>query len=141
MISSSEKSYHFDWTLNNLSFGVTLSIRSTFPGGFHINFEEFKCKSRRKELHILPPDLLTDLRKSLQFFKLWFLHRTFKVLIYHCFCFKANAFVLQERVACYAHFWHLTTAALHLSLLIAEPSLTLPLPASFDRLKKPIYIS
>lgn len=49
--------------------------------------------------------------------------------------------VLQERVACYAHTWHLTATALHLSLLIVEPSLTLPLPASFSRLKQAQYIS
>lgn len=49
--------------------------------------------------------------------------------------------VLQERVACYAHTWHLTATALHLSLLIAEPSLTLPFPASFSRLKQALHVS
>lgn len=38
--------------------------------------------------------------------------------------------VLEERVACYAHTWHLAATALCLSLLPAEPSLTLPCPAS-----------
>lgn len=63
MISLSDKSYPFNWTLNNLSFGVTLTIGSTFLGGFHIILEEFKCKSSRKKFHILPPDLLADLKK------------------------------------------------------------------------------
>lgn len=74
VISLSDKSYPFNWTLNNLSFGVILSIRSTFLGGFHIILGEFKCKSSRKKFQILPPDLLADLRKSLQFFKLQFVH-------------------------------------------------------------------
>lgn len=41
--------------------------------------------------------------------------------------------VLQERVACYAHSWHLTATALHPSLFIAEPLITLPFPVSFIR--------
>lgn len=43
VISSSDKSYPFNWTLNNLSFGVTLSKGSTFLGGFRIILGEFKC--------------------------------------------------------------------------------------------------
>lgn len=88
-------------------------------------FCKFKCRSSRKKLKILPPDLLADLRKSLQFLKLQFLHWTFKVLIYHFPCFEVNVLGTTERVACYAHTWHLTAAALRLSLLITEPALTL----------------
>lgn len=38
--------------------------------------------------------------------------------------------VMEERVACYAHAWHLPAAALYLPPLTAEPSWTLPVPAS-----------
>lgn len=49
--------------------------------------------------------------------------------------------VMQERVACYAHTWHLTAAALHLPLLIAVPSRTLPFPASSSRWQQALHTS
>lgn len=52
------------------------------------------------------------------------------MLIYHCSCFEVNGFSVGGKGGLYAHTWHLAATALRLSLLPAEPSLTLPRPAS-----------
>lgn len=49
--------------------------------------------------------------------------------------------VMQERLACYAHTWHLPVTALHLPLFTAEPSQTLLFPASSRWGKQALHTS
>lgn len=130
--------YASNLTLKNLSFAVTLNVSIQMFSVLSLRSVNISLAVRSSRFfHLIYCQTWGN-----QFFKLLFcLIESLKYLSIMAPSLRWMFLIMQERVACYAHTWHLPAAALHLPLLTAEPSQTLLFPASSSQGKQALQTS